>query len=228
MLANNTRHIECTRNDEATTNQPDALVTDGGVGWTDLTAFQRDLIVTIAQLKERPKGTEIKNKVRHLRAEEINHGRLYPNLNKLTDRSLLQKGQLDGRTNYYQLTSIAVELLIDQADRLDQSASCAMAEETPIVTDGGFDAARIELSRRKLTQVLNLTCGRPYCAVGRARLQQARSQLQRAGHTELAGALPDGPIDAEARYHIRNVAQQIDAAIEPAVQFDRASNWGEQ
>jgi len=98
----------------------------------------------------------------------------------------------------------------------------------PIVTDGGFDAARIELSRRKLTQVLNLTCGRPYCAVGRARLQEARSQLQRAGHTELAGALPDGPIDAEARYHIRNVAQQIDAAIDPVVEFDRASNWGEQ
>ncbi len=121
-----------------------------------------------------------------------------------------------------------IDIAFDARETIAGAYDGVRIGEPTIVTDGGFDAARIELSRRKLTQVLNLTCGRPYCAVGRARLQGARSQLQRAGHTELAGALPDGPIDAEARYHIRNVAQQIDAAIDPVVEFDRASNWGEQ
>ncbi|MEM4781775.1 MAG: helix-turn-helix transcriptional regulator, partial [Halalkalicoccus sp.] len=32
---------------------------------------------------------------------EIHHGRLYPNLDTLVDKGLVEKGQRDRRTNYY-------------------------------------------------------------------------------------------------------------------------------
>jgi DNA-binding PadR family transcriptional regulator len=35
---------------------------------------------------------------------EIHHGRLYPNLDTLVEKGLVEKGELDRRTNYYTLT----------------------------------------------------------------------------------------------------------------------------
>ena len=102
-----------------------------------------------------------------------------------------------------------------------------IGDRGPIVTDGGMNTHSLERSRRTLTQILNLTTANGPLAVSEARLEQVRSELEGAGYGSLATALPRGPIDADARYHIRNVAQQIDAVIEPPVQFDRASNWGD-
>ncbi|MFB6155190.1 MAG: PadR family transcriptional regulator, partial [Haloferacaceae archaeon] len=34
----------------------------------------------------------------------IHHGRLYPNLDTLVEKGLVEKGQRDRRTNYYTLT----------------------------------------------------------------------------------------------------------------------------
>ncbi|MFB6199187.1 MAG: helix-turn-helix transcriptional regulator, partial [Halobacteriaceae archaeon] len=36
---------------------------------------------------------------------EINHGRLYPNLDALVDKGLVSKGEIDKRTNSYSITS---------------------------------------------------------------------------------------------------------------------------
>jgi DNA-binding PadR family transcriptional regulator len=69
----------------------------------DLTGFQRDLLYVIAGL-EAPSGLDIKDELEGYYGSEINHGRLYPNLDTLVDKGLVEKGEHDRRTNYYALT----------------------------------------------------------------------------------------------------------------------------
>ncbi|GAA0232255.1 transcriptional regulator, PadR family [Haladaptatus litoreus] len=69
----------------------------------DLTGFQRDLLYVIAGLDE-PHGLAIKEELEAYYEKEIHHGRLYPNLDSLVDKGLVEKGQRDRRTNYYTLT----------------------------------------------------------------------------------------------------------------------------
>jgi DNA-binding MarR family transcriptional regulator len=69
----------------------------------DLTGFQRDLLYVIAG-KEEPHGLAIKEELEEYYESEIHHGRLYPNLDTLVDKGLVEKGQRDRRTNYYTLT----------------------------------------------------------------------------------------------------------------------------
>ncbi len=69
----------------------------------DLTAFQRDLLYVIAGT-DRPYGLEIKEALDDYYEKEIQHGRLYPNLDTLVEKGLVDKGELDRRTNYYKLT----------------------------------------------------------------------------------------------------------------------------
>lgn len=69
----------------------------------DLTAFQRDLLYVIAGHDE-PYGLAIKTELEAYYNSEINHGRLYPNLDTLVDKGLVRKSEIDGRTNAYSLT----------------------------------------------------------------------------------------------------------------------------
>lgn len=69
----------------------------------DLTAFQRDLLRVVAGMDD-AKGLEIKAELEEYYEEEINHGRLYPNLDQLTEKGLINKGELDKRSNYYEIT----------------------------------------------------------------------------------------------------------------------------
>jgi len=69
----------------------------------DLTGFQRDILYVIAGLEE-PHGLAVKDELEDYYEQEINHGRLYPNLDDLVDKGLVEKGQLDKRTNSYTLT----------------------------------------------------------------------------------------------------------------------------
>ncbi|ADQ69364.1 PadR family transcriptional regulator [Halogeometricum borinquense] len=68
----------------------------------ELTGFQRDLLYVIAG-SERPSGQEIKEKIGK-DVGEVNHGRLYPNLDALVEEGLVDKGQQDRRTNYYTIS----------------------------------------------------------------------------------------------------------------------------
>lgn len=76
----------------------------------DLTGFQRDLLVVIAGLNQ-PSGQTIKENIEDDADMDINHGRLYPNLDTLVNRELVEKGQLDRRTNYYEITEAGKEAL---------------------------------------------------------------------------------------------------------------------
>ena len=69
----------------------------------DLTGFQRDLLYVIAG-EEEPHGLAIKEELEDYYEKEIHHGRLYPNLDTLVDKGLVEKGQRDRRTNFYSMT----------------------------------------------------------------------------------------------------------------------------
>ena len=79
----------------------------------ELSGFQRDMIYCIAALDE-PYGLEIGRELEEYSSTEVNHGRLYPNLNQLVDEGLLRKEQKDDRTNLYTLTPLGKELIVER------------------------------------------------------------------------------------------------------------------
>lgn len=81
----------------------------------DVTAFQRDLLYVIADL-EQPHGLALKDYY----GTEVHHGRLYPNLDTLADKGLIEKGQHDRRTNLYKITQRGCRELEDRRDWEDQ------------------------------------------------------------------------------------------------------------
>ena len=76
----------------------------------DLTGFQRDLLYTISGTDE-PYGLAIKESLQEYREEDVNHGRLYPNLDTLVEKGYVEKRQKDKRTNLYTLTEAATEAI---------------------------------------------------------------------------------------------------------------------
>jgi len=79
----------------------------------DLSAFQRDVLYTLAGL-ENAYGLAVKSELETYYEDEVNHGRLYPNLDELVDRGYVEKGQIDRRTNSYELTDEGWELLANR------------------------------------------------------------------------------------------------------------------
>lgn len=80
-----------------------AASTDGARPLYDLTGFQRDALAAIARLGD-PKGLAVKDELEAYYEGSVQHGRLYPNLNTLVEKALVEKGQKDNRTNWYRLT----------------------------------------------------------------------------------------------------------------------------
>jgi len=81
----------------------------------DLTAFQRDVVYVLAGLDE-AYGLAIKAELEEYYEGEVNHGRLYPNLDDLVDRGFVEKGQIDRRTNSYDLTDEGQRALADRRE----------------------------------------------------------------------------------------------------------------
>lgn len=69
----------------------------------DLTGFQRDLLYTIAGGDD-PHGLALKDELEEYYEIEVHHGRLYPNLDTLVNKGLVEKSETDQRTNIYALT----------------------------------------------------------------------------------------------------------------------------
>ena len=69
----------------------------------DLTGFQRDMLYVING-QEDPHGLAIKDELEDYYEKEIHHGRLYPNLDTLVEKGLVEKGEKDRRTNVYTVT----------------------------------------------------------------------------------------------------------------------------
>jgi len=84
-----------------------------------LTGFQRDMLYCIASIED-PYGLNIKRELEEYLSIEVNHGRLYPNLDQLVEQGLLRKEQKDKRTNLYILTPLAKELIADRRQWEDE------------------------------------------------------------------------------------------------------------
>lgn len=69
----------------------------------DLTGFQRDLLYVIGGLNG-PHGLALKDELEEYYEKEVHHGRLYPNLDTLVNKGLVEKREKDQRTNIYTLT----------------------------------------------------------------------------------------------------------------------------
>ncbi|MFC6872010.1 PadR family transcriptional regulator [Halobellus marinus] len=80
----------------------------------DLTAFQQNILVILSE--EPMYGLAIKRRLEEYYGTEVNHGRLYPNLDDLVEMGLVEKSELDKRTNQYELTEAGHDALIDQFD----------------------------------------------------------------------------------------------------------------
>jgi len=90
----------------------------------ELTAFQQNILVILA---EEPRyGLAIKRELETYYDSEVNHGRLYPNLDDLVEMDLVEKSELDKRTNQYALTDEGYEAVLNQLSW----------EFSKIVTDG--------------------------------------------------------------------------------------------
>jgi DNA-binding PadR family transcriptional regulator len=84
---------------------------DPGVA-RELTAFQQNILVILSE--EARYGLAIKRELESYYDSEVNHGRLYPNLDDLVEVGLVEKSELDKRTNQYALTDAGEEAVLDQ------------------------------------------------------------------------------------------------------------------
>jgi len=80
----------------------------------ELTAFQRNILAILAE--EARYGLAIKRELEEYYGSEVNHGRLYPNLDTLVDLGLVEKSELDKRTNQYALTEKGRTAVLSQLE----------------------------------------------------------------------------------------------------------------
>jgi DNA-binding PadR family transcriptional regulator len=76
----------------------------------DLTAFQKNILAVLAN--EPRYGLAVKSELEDYYGEEVNHGRLYPNLDDLVNKGLVEKSELDKRTNQYALTDAGLDAVV--------------------------------------------------------------------------------------------------------------------
>ena len=88
-------------------------MTDRGTA-RDLTAFQQNILVILSE--DAMYGLAIKRQLESYYDSEVNHGRLYPNLDDLVDAGLVEKSELDKRTNQYALTDSGYDAVMDKLE----------------------------------------------------------------------------------------------------------------
>ncbi|GAA0547066.1 PadR family transcriptional regulator [Halorubrum ejinorense] len=89
-------------------------VTDESRAASDLTAFQQNILSILAE--EPMYGLAIKRELEAYYGSEVNHGRLYPNLDDLVELGLVEKSELDKRTNQYELTDAGHDVVLGQVE----------------------------------------------------------------------------------------------------------------
>ncbi|QLC34091.1 helix-turn-helix transcriptional regulator [Halarchaeum sp. CBA1220] len=104
--------------------------------WHDLTGFQRDVLLVAASLEdgeEQVYGLAIKRELEARYGCEVNHGRLYPNLDTLVEAGFMEKSALDRRTNEYRVTPAGASLLDVAHDEIEDARDGLDAR---VVADG--------------------------------------------------------------------------------------------
>lgn len=80
----------------------------------DLTEFQKVILHILSSGSMY--GLAVKRELESYYDTEINHGRLYPNLDHLVEADYVQKNQLDERTNEYKLTQKGRQELLEDIE----------------------------------------------------------------------------------------------------------------
>jgi hypothetical protein len=118
--------------------QPEKATGDAPLS-SDLTKFQLRCLAVIGAADRAPKGVAVLDALDDYYDEAQHHGRLYPNLDTLVAKGLVEKGTRDERTNEYWLTDRGRRVLRAETDWFVEHARAAgLDEDEPeIVTDGG-------------------------------------------------------------------------------------------
>lgn len=89
----------------------------------ELRDFQRDILLTLARGGP-THGSGLVDDLQCLRDEEVHTGRLYPNLDELAEKNLVEKRirEIDGSTNQYLLTEKGRESIRQHARRVAGAA----------------------------------------------------------------------------------------------------------
>ncbi|WP_435099533.1 helix-turn-helix transcriptional regulator [Halarchaeum sp. P4] len=140
------------------------LAADGGPNvrarhdWHDLNGFQRDALTAAAAVErdgETPYGLAIKRELEDAYGKEVNHGRLYPNLDSLVNKGLIEKGKIDDRTNEYRVTERGFALLDVGHDELAHVATDERSLHA-VATDGGEPEKEADVVKLTHAQVADL------------------------------------------------------------------------
>lgn len=76
----------------------------------ELTGFQRDLLYALAGM-DRPNGIDIQETLQEYYGSDVVAARVYQNLDRLSDKGYVEKGDADSRTNFYELTEQGVSAI---------------------------------------------------------------------------------------------------------------------
>jgi DNA-binding PadR family transcriptional regulator len=95
----------------------------------EFSGFRRDILLLLA-LSEPTNGRGLLDDLSSLRDEDVNGGRLYPNLNALVDKGLVEKRENyhDDRSHQFRLADRGCQCLREHAQRL--SGAVNALEET--------------------------------------------------------------------------------------------------
>lgn len=86
----------------------------------ELTGFQRDLLYALAGL-ERPNGIDVREALVEYYGSDILSARVYQNLDRLSNQGLVEKGEADSRTNYYEIAPEGREIIQSRRSWEDES-----------------------------------------------------------------------------------------------------------
>jgi PadR family transcriptional regulator, regulatory protein PadR len=87
-------------------------------------AYREELL----PLLEEPHGLAIKDELEDYYEKEIHHGRLYPNLDTLVDKGIVEKAEADRRTNIYSITQRGTRDIDARRDWEDQYVDDLISE----------------------------------------------------------------------------------------------------
>ena len=89
-------------------------VAEASTDASELTAFQQNILTILSE--EPMYGLAIKRELESYYGDEVNHGRLYPNLDDLVEMGLVEKSELDKRTNQYELTDAGHDTVLGRIE----------------------------------------------------------------------------------------------------------------
>ena len=78
----------------------------------DLSKFQLRILAVLAE--DARYGLAIRESLSEYYGEDVNHGRVYPNLDTLVEKGFVEKSALDRRTNEYAITHEGAQALTEE------------------------------------------------------------------------------------------------------------------